>query len=378
MKFEKIDVTKANVNPFQRIGQDWMLISAKKEGKVNTMTASWGMMGVFWGKNVVTVGIRPQRFTKEFVDAGDTFTLTFFDGERKQEMGYLGKVSGRDEDKISKVNFHVVETEEGEPTFEEGTMVFVCKKLMETQLNPEEFIDPEVDGRYYGMYWDPTYILVIIGMVICLLASARVKSTYAKFNRVRSHSGITAAEAAEKILHGAGIYDVEIRHISGDLTDNYDPSNRVLNLSDATFRSSSVAAIGVAAHECGHAIQDAESYAPLKIRGAIVPVVNFGATISWPLILIGIVLGGSRTLIMLGVLLFSLTVIFQLVTLPVEFNASSRALKILGNSHILYDDEISGARKVLTAAALTYVAAAASSILQLLRLLLLFGDRRDD
>ena len=168
-------------------------------------------------------------------------------------------------------------------------------------------------GGYYGMYWDPTYILVIIGMVICLLASARVKSTYAKFNRVRSHSGITAAEAAEKILHGAGIYDVEIRHISGDLTDNYDPSNRVLNLSDATFRSSSVAAIGVAAHECGHAIQDAESYAPLKIRGAIVPVVNFGATISWPLILIGIVLGGSRTLIMLGVLLFSLTVIFQLV-----------------------------------------------------------------
>lgn len=149
MKFEKIDVTKANVNPFQRIGQDWMLISAKKEGKVNTMTASWGMMGVFWGKNVVTVGIRPQRFTKEFVDAGDTFTLTFFDGERKQEMGYLGKVSGKDEDKISKVNFHVVETEEGEPTFEEGTMVFVCKKLMETQLNPEEFIDPEVDGRWY-------------------------------------------------------------------------------------------------------------------------------------------------------------------------------------------------------------------------------------
>ena len=181
-------------------------------------------------------------------------------------------------------------------------------------------------GGYYGMYWDPTYILVIIGMVICLLASAREKSTYAKFYRVRSQSGITAAEAAEKILHGAGIYDVEIRHISGDLTDNYDPSNRVLNLSDATFRSSSVAAIGVAAHECGHAIQDAESYAPLKIRGAIVPVVNFGATISWPLILIGIVLGGSRTLIMLGVLLFSLTVIFQLVTLPVEFNASSRAL----------------------------------------------------
>ena len=233
-------------------------------------------------------------------------------------------------------------------------------------------------GGYYGAFWDPTYILVVIGMIICLLASARVKSTYAKFDKVRSHARITAAEAAERILHGAGIYDVEIQHISGDLTDNYDPRNRVLNLSDATFRSTSVAAIGVAAHECGHAIQDAESYAPLKIRGAIVPVVNFGASISWPLILIGIILGGSHTLIMLGVLLFSLTVIFQLVTLPVEFNASSRALKILGNSHILYDDEISGARKVLTAAALTYVAAAASSILQLLRLLLLFGGRRDD
>lgn len=233
-------------------------------------------------------------------------------------------------------------------------------------------------GGYYGMYWDPTYILVIIGMVICLLASARVKSTYAKFNRVRSHSGITAAEAAEKILHGAGIYDVEIRHISGDLTDNYDPSNRVLNLSDATFRSSSVAAIGVAAHECGHAIQDAESYAPLKIRGAIVPVVNFGATISWPLILIGIVLGGSRTLIMLGVLLFSLTVIFQLVTLPVEFNASSRALRFLVIRIFFMMMRFPEQEKVLTAAALTYVAAAASSILQLLRLLLLFGDRRDD
>ena len=130
MKFEKIDITKENINPFQRIGQDWMLISAEREGKVNTMTASWGMMGVFWGKNVVTVGIRPQRFTKEFVDAGEFFTLTFFD-------------------KISKVGFHVVKTDEEQPTFEEGKMVFVCKKLMETQLNPEEFIDPEVDGRWY-------------------------------------------------------------------------------------------------------------------------------------------------------------------------------------------------------------------------------------
>ena len=136
-------------NPFKMIGKDWLLITTKKGDKVNTMTASWGGVGVMWGKPVAYLVIRDSRYTKEFVDAGDTFTLTFFDGERKQEMGYLGKVSGRDEDKISKVNFHVVETEEGEPTFEEGTMVFVCKKLMETQLNPEEFIDPEVDGRWY-------------------------------------------------------------------------------------------------------------------------------------------------------------------------------------------------------------------------------------
>ena len=228
------------------------------------------------------------------------------------------------------------------------------------------------------IYWDSTYILVVIGAVICMIASARVKTTFNKYSAYRSMSGMTGAQAAERILHAAGIYDVRVQHVSGNLTDHYNPANKTLNLSDSVCNQTSVAAVGVAAHECGHAIQDAESYAPLKIRGAIVPVVNFGATISWPLILIGIVLGGSRTLIMLGVLLFSLTVIFQLVTLPVEFNASSRALKILGNSHILYDDEISGARKVLTAAALTYVAAAASSILQLLRLLLLFGGRRDD
>ena len=150
MKFEKIDVTKANVNPFQRIGQDWMLISAKKEGKVNTMTASWGMMGVFWGKNVVTVGIRPQRFTKEFVDAGDTFTLTFFDGERKQEMGYLGKVSGRDEDKIAKCNFTVVRDGET-PYFEEARMSFTCRKLCTTPLRQEDFLgNDDFTGKWYG------------------------------------------------------------------------------------------------------------------------------------------------------------------------------------------------------------------------------------
>lgn len=149
MNFQKIDVTKADINPFQRIGQDWMLITAQKEGKVNTMTASWGTMGVFWGENVVTVGIRPQRFTKQFVDAGEYFTLTFFDGARKKEMGYLGSVSGRDEDKISKVDFHVTMTPEGEPTFEEGTMVLVCKKLMETPLSPADFKDSAIDEKWY-------------------------------------------------------------------------------------------------------------------------------------------------------------------------------------------------------------------------------------
>lgn len=230
---------------------------------------------------------------------------------------------------------------------------------------------------YGGFFWDPTYILVIVGVIISLIASSKVKSTYAKYERVRSHSGITAAEAAQQILNGAGLYHVRIEHISGQLTDNYDPRSKVLHLSDSTWRSSSVAAIGVAAHECGHAIQDAKDYAPLRIRGAIVPVVNFGSVLSWPIIILGVLLSFNHFLITLGIILFSLTVVFQLVTLPVEFNASARALRILGDSHILYEDELHGAGKVLKAAALTYVASAAATILQLLRLILLFG-RRDD
>lgn len=228
---------------------------------------------------------------------------------------------------------------------------------------------------YYGYWWDPTYLLVIIGVIITMVASARVKSTYAKYNTVRSHSGITAAEAAQRILHGAGIYDVRIEQISGDLTDNYDPRTRVLHLSQSTCHSTSVAAIGVAAHECGHAIQDAKGYAPLRIRGAIVPVVNFGSALAWPIIIIGLLVG--QFMVTFGIILFSLTVVFQLVTLPVEFNASSRALRILEDSHILYEEELGGARKVLSAAALTYVASTAATILQLLRLVLLFGRRRD-
>lgn len=231
--------------------------------------------------------------------------------------------------------------------------------------------------RYYGMFYDPTYILIIIGVLLSLAASGYVKSTYAKYNRVYSRSGSTAAEAAQRILNIAGIYDVRIERIAGDLTDHYDPRNKVLRLSDSVYSSTSVAALGVAAHECGHAVQHAKGYVPLTLRNAIVPVVNFGANISWPLILVGIFLRG-QTLISLGIFMFCLVVLFQLVTLPVEFNASNRALKLLQKGGILGNDEISKSRKVLFAAALTYVASALASILQLLRLIILFGGRRND
>lgn len=228
-------------------------------------------------------------------------------------------------------------------------------------------------------YFDPTYILVIIGAVICLIASARVKLTFNKFNKVRSMSGMTGAQAAERILHAAGIYDVTVQHVSGELTDHYDPRNKTLRLSDSVYGSPSVAAVGVAAHECGHAIQHQQSYAPLSIRAAIVPVANFGSFIAWPLIVIGFFITSSTgsLLINLGILCFSLTVLFQLVTLPVEFNASSRAVRILGETGILGEEELRGTRKVLGAAALTYVAGAASAILQLVRLLILSSGRDD-
>lgn len=232
----------------------------------------------------------------------------------------------------------------------------------------------------YGFYFDPTYILVVIGALICLAASAKVKSTFNRYDRVRSMSGMTGAQAAERILNSAGIYDVTVQHISGNLADHYDPRNKVLSLSDSTYSSTSVAAVGVAAHECGHAIQHQTNYAPLNIRSAIVPVANFGSSIAWPLILIGLFFT-SKTgtfLIDLGIICFSMAVLFQLVTLPVEFNASSRAVKILENTGILGHEELQGTKKVLGAAALTYVAGAASAILQLLRLIILFGGRGGD
>ena len=232
---------------------------------------------------------------------------------------------------------------------------------------------------FYGFYFDPTYILVIVGAVICLIASARVKSTFRKYDRVRSMSGMTGAMAAERILRSAGILDVSVQHISGELTDHYDPRNKVLRLSDSTYNSASVAAVGVAAHECGHAIQHQKAYAPLSIRSAIVPVANIGSTLAWPLIVIGMFITSNTgtLLINIGILCFSLAVLFQLVTLPVEFNASSRALRILGDTGILGTEELKGTRKVLKAAALTYVAGAAASILQLLRLLFQSSGRRN-
>ena len=231
--------------------------------------------------------------------------------------------------------------------------------------------------RMYGVF-DPTYILIIIGVIITLAASAKMNSAFRRYSRVRSHSGLTGAQAATKILNYAGIYDVVVERVSGNLTDHYDPRSKVLRLSDATYNATSVAAIGVAAHECGHAMQDKEAYAPLKLRGSLVPVANIGSNLSWVFIILGIIMGANQTLLNIGILLFSLAVIFQLVTLPVEFNASSRALRVLKDSVMMYDDEVEDTRKVLSAAALTYVASAAAAILSLLRLVILFGGGRDD
>ena len=235
-----------------------------------------------------------------------------------------------------------------------------------------------IGGYGYGWFYDPTFILVIIGMVISMAASAYVKSTFSKYDKISSRNNITGTKAAQYILESQGINNVGVQAIAGDLTDNYNSGNKMLSLSQATAQSTSVAAIGVAAHECGHAVQDAKGYLPLRIRHAIVPVANIGSAVSIPLILIGVLLRGSF-LINLGILAFSLAFIFQLVTLPVEFDASRRALRILADGGLLTEEEVPQARKVLFAAALTYVAAAVATLLQLLRLIILFGNnnRRD-
>ena len=209
-------------------------------------------------------------------------------------------------------------------------------------------------------------------------AQAKVNGTFNRYSRERTYSGMTGYEAARRILAANGLYHVNVERVSGNLTDHYDPRTKVLRLSDSVYGQASVAAVGVAAHECGHAIQHAKGYAPLKVRGVLVPVANFGSAIAWPLILIGLLLGSysSNLFIELGILAFSAAVLFQLITLPVEFNASSRALRILADTGVMQGDELRGARKVLSAAALTYVASAASAILQLLRIVLLTGGRR--
>ena len=233
-------------------------------------------------------------------------------------------------------------------------------------------------GYYYYYGFDPLYFLILISVVIAMVAQYKVKSTYSKYSRVRSDLGLTGAQAAQKILNMNGLYDVSIQHIAGDLTDNYNPRNKVLSLSDAVYNSTSIAAIGVAAHECGHAIQHDVGYAPLLIRNTIAPVVNIASSLSWIFIAAGLFFGMSPTLIDVGIIMFSLAVLFELITLPVEFNASGRALTILSDSGMLYPDETAGAKKVLSAAAMTYVASALTAVLQLLRLIMLFGRRSDD
>ena len=232
-----------------------------------------------------------------------------------------------------------------------------------------------------GMGWgfDGTYVLIILAFLISALVSAKRNATFSKYSKVRSYCGMTGAQAAQRILSSAGIYDVRIEHVSGKLTDHYDPSNKVLRLSDAVYGNTSIAAIGVAAHECGHAVQHARNYVPLSVRSAIVPVANFGSQLSWPLFLAGLIFS-FRPLLMIGILLFCAALLFQIVTLPVEFNASARALRMLDETGIMGRQEIRGTKKVLRAAAMTYVAAVIGSLLQLLRLLILSGAfrKRDD
>lgn len=229
-------------------------------------------------------------------------------------------------------------------------------------------------------YWDPTYILVIIGSLICLAASGIVNSTMSKYAKVHNSTGITGADAARRILNNEGLYNVQIECLREDSGDHYDPRTNTVRLSYQNYNQPSITAVGVAAHECGHAIQHAKGYGPLTLRTTLVPVVNIGSKLGMPLILLGILLSWNQVLIQIGIWAFSLAVLFQLITLPVEFNASSRAVEKIEQYGLLTVDENRGTKKVLSAAAFTYVAAAASSILQLLRLVLLFGGnrRRDD
>ncbi len=230
--------------------------------------------------------------------------------------------------------------------------------------------------HFYPMYFDKTILLIIPAIIITLWAQMNVKSTFGKYSKVMSMSGLTGAEAARRILNSNGLTNVQVMMIPGSLSDNYNPKTNIVSLSESTYNNRSVAAIGVAAHECGHAIQHATGYGAIRIRNTIVPAVNVCSMLSMPIILAGIFF--SQILIEVGIILFSATVLFQLITLPVEFNASSRAISTIDEYGLLDTEELKGAKKVLKAAALTYVAAALSSLLSLLRLILLFGGRRRD
>ena len=230
-------------------------------------------------------------------------------------------------------------------------------------------------GYYYG--FDMTYIYIVLPcLILAMIASARVNSTFNRYSKQISTRGLTGREAALHVLSANGVTNVSIERVAGNLTDHYDPKANVIRLSASVYDSASTAAIGVACHEAGHAVQYAQNYAPIKLRAAIIPATNIGSKLALPLILLGVLLGSSYTLIYLGIGLFSLSLVFQLITLPVEFNASRRAMQAIEDTNILTSNELNGARKTLTAAAMTYVAAVAVSAAQLLRLILLFGGRR--
>ena len=228
------------------------------------------------------------------------------------------------------------------------------------------------------LYFDSTYLIVLPAVIFALIAQMMVKSTFNKYSKIKNEYGYTAREVARRILDDNGLYNINIEHISGNLTDHYDPSSNVIRLSDTVYNSTSVAAIGVAAHEVGHAIQHSQGYAPLKIRQAIIPITHIGSNLAVPIVLIGLLFSTLNWLIPVGIFLYAGVVFFQAVTLPVEFNASSRALDSLKNNNILQPGEINMSKKVLTAAAMTYVAAMFSSLMSLLRLILIAkrGRRR--
>ena len=238
---------------------------------------------------------------------------------------------------------------------------------------------------FFGFFWGDWTILVLLpAMIFALYAQFKVKSTFEKYEKIHNRRGVTGADAARRVLDAAGLYNVRIERIHGHLTDHYDPRENVIRLSDATYASTGIAAVGVAAHEAGHAVQHAVGYVPIKVRAAIIPLTRFGSFLAMPLFIIGLLFGSGAQigygigdiLMITGILFFSFSTLFQLVTLPTEFNASSRAMKALEDGGLLADDELPAAKATLSAAAMTYVAALATSLASLLRLILIFNNRR--